>query len=192
MFNSIKKVIILAAPSGAGKTSITSFLLNKYTQLAFSVSATTRAPRGNEIEGVAYHFISVEQFENHIAQKDFLEYEMVYEGVYYGTLLSALDDIWNQGKIPILDIDVKGAIEVQKKLGVNSLSVFIQPPSLEALKDRLQKRNTESPQSIQMRLDKAAFEMSFSTHFDVVIENTILEEACAETEKQLLLFLEKK
>jgi guanylate kinase len=176
-----KKVIILTAPSGAGKTSITQFLLANYPQLAFSVSATTRAPRGAEQDGVDYHFISSADFEAHIRQDDFLEYEMVYEDLYYGTLKSELDRIWAQGKTPVLDIDVKGAIAIQKQLGDLALSIFILPPSIEVLKERLAKRNTESPEKMQMRLDKAAYEISFSNQFNAVVKNEVLDTACKET-----------
>lgn len=186
-----KKVIILTAPSGAGKTSITKFLLANYPQLAFSVSATTRAPRGAEQDGVDYHFISPTAFERHIYQNDFLEYEMVYEGLYYGTLKSELDRIWALGKTPVLDIDVKGAIAIQKQLGEKSLSIFILPPSIEVLKERLEKRNTESPEKVQMRLDKAAFEISFSNQFNAVVKNEILETACTETASLIQDFISK-
>lgn len=186
-----KKVIILTAPSGAGKTSITKFLLANYPQLAFSVSATTRAPRGAEQDGVDYHFISPAAFERHIYQNDFLEYEMVYEGLYYGTLKSELDRIWALGKTPVLDIDVKGAIAIQKQLGEKSLSIFILPPSIEVLKERLEKRNTESPEKVQMRLDKAAYEISFSNQFNAVIKNEVLETACTETASLIQDFISK-
>lgn len=186
-----KKVIILTAPSGAGKTSITKFLLANYPQLAFSVSATTRAPRGAEQDGVDYHFISPAAFEGHIYQNDFLEYEMVYEGLYYGTLKSELDRIWALGKTPVLDIDVKGAIAIQKQLGEKSLSIFILPPSIEVLKERLEKRNTESPEKVQMRLDKAAYEISFSNQFNAVVKNEILETACTETASLIQDFISK-
>lgn len=176
-----KQVIILTAPSGAGKTSITQFLLANYPQLAFSVSATTRAPRGAEQDGVDYHFISQAAFEEHINQNDFLEYEMVYEGLYYGTLKSELDRIWAQGKTPVLDIDVQGAIAIQEQLGNQALSIFILPPSIEALKERLASRNTESEEKIQMRLDKAAYEISFSDQFNAVVKNEVLDTACKET-----------
>jgi guanylate kinase len=176
-----KKVIILTAPSGAGKTSITRFLLANYPQLAFSISATTRVPRGAEQDGVDYHFISAADFENHIHQNDFLEFEMVYEGLYYGTLKSELDRIWSEGKVPVLDIDVKGAIAIQKQLGDAALSIFILPPSIEVLKERLAKRNTESPEKMQMRLDKAAYEISFSNQFNAIVKNEVLDTACAET-----------
>jgi guanylate kinase len=186
-----KKVIILTAPSGAGKTSITKFLLANYPQLAFSVSATTRAPRGAEQDGVDYHFISPAAFEGHIYQNDFLEYEMVYEGLYYGTLKSELDRIWALGKTPVLDIDVKGAIAIQKQLGEKSLSIFILPPSIEVLKERLEKRNTESPEKVQMRLDKAAYEISFSNQFNAVVKNEDLETACNETASLIQDFISK-
>ncbi len=186
-----KKVIILTAPSGAGKTSITRFLLGHYPELAFSVSATTRAPRGAEQDGVDYHFISPEAFKAHIAQDDFLEHEMVYEGLYYGTLKTELDRIWAQGKTPVLDIDVKGAIAIQAKLGKQALSIFILPPSIDDLKERLESRNTETPEKMQMRLDKAAYEISFSDQFDAVVKNEILEQACTETAALIQAFISK-
>jgi guanylate kinase len=186
-----KKVIILTAPSGAGKTSITKFLLANYPQLAFSVSATTRAPRGAEQDGVDYHFISPAAFKEHINQNDFLEYEMVYEGLYYGTLKSELDRIWAQGKTPVLDIDVKGAIAIQQQLGDQALSIFILPPSIEVLKERLANRNTESPEKMQMRLDKAEYEISFSDQFNAVVKNEILDTACQETAALIQAFISK-
>ena len=191
MSEALHKVIILTAPSGAGKTSIAAYLLKQMPQLSFSVSATTRAPRGNEKQGVEYHFISLEKFEGHIAQNDFLEYEMVYEGVYYGTLQSELTRIWNLGKIPVLDIDVKGAISVQKQIGANCFSIFIMPPSIEILKERLENRKTETPESLQIRLDKAAYEISFSNQFNAIIQNNDLALACTETEKLITAFLQK-
>ena len=186
-----KKVIILTAPSGAGKTSITRFLLANYPQLAFSVSATTRAPRGAEQDGVDYHFMSPAAFETHIKQNDFLEYEMVYEGLYYGTLKSELERIWTEGKMPILDIDVKGAIAIQKQLGDQALSIFILPPSIEVLKERLTKRNTDSEEKMQMRLDKAAYEISFSDQFNAVVKNEVLDTACEETASLIQGFISK-
>jgi guanylate kinase len=189
MSTSLKKVIILAAPSGAGKTTITKYLLEQFSRLAFSVSATTRAARGAEQDGVEYHFLSLAKFEGLIEQNEFIEYEQVYEGVYYGTLKSELERIWALGKVPVLDIDVKGAIRVQQQLGEKSLSVFIMPPSVEALKERLLKRQTETEQSIQTRIDKAEYEISFSSQFNAIIKNEVLETACEEAANILIEFL---
>jgi guanylate kinase len=189
MSTSLKKVIILAAPSGAGKTTITKYLLERFSRLAFSVSATTRAPRGAEQDGVEYHFLSLAKFEGLIEQNEFIEYEQVYKGVYYGTLKSELERIWALGKVPVLDIDVKGAIRVQQQLGATSLSVFIMPPSVEALKERLLKRQTETEQSIQTRIDKAEYEISFSNQFNAIIKNEVLENACQDAANILIDFL---
>lgn len=189
MSDSLHKVIILTAPSGAGKTSITKYLLQHFPRLAFSVSATTRAPRGNEQDGIDYHYISLEKFEGLIKENEFLEYEMVYEGVYYGTLKSELDRIWNLGKVPVLDIDVKGALHVQAQLGEKSISLFIMPPSIDVLKERLQNRKTETAESIQIRLNKAEYEIGFSNQFNAIIKNEVLETACIETAEILKKFL---
>jgi guanylate kinase len=189
MSTSLKKVIILAAPSGAGKTTITKYLLDQFNRLSFSVSATTRAPRGAEQDGVEYHFLSLAKFEGLIYDNEFLEYEQVYEGVYYGTLKSEIDRIWALGKVPVLDIDVKGAIRVQQQLGEKSLSIFIMPPSIEALKTRLLKRKTETEQSIQTRIDKAEYEISFSSQFNAIIKNEVLATACEEAANILIEFL---
>ncbi len=183
------KIIIITAPSGAGKTSITRFLLNKYRAFAFSISATTRSSRNNEQHGRDYYFISVNEFQQHIRQNDFVEWEMVYEGKYYGTLKSETKRIWNENKTPLLDIDVHGAIHVQQQLPATSLSVFIQPPSVDVLRKRLQNRGTETEESIATRLGKAAYELSFTHAFDVVIVNDNFEAACKETESAIQQFL---
>lgn len=185
------KVIILTAPSGAGKTSITRFLLNKYPQLAFSVSAATRQPRGIEKDGVDYYFMSVEDFQHKIQHNEFVEWEMVYEGKYYGTLKTELERIWKEGRTPILDIDVKGAIHVQDQFPETCLSIFVEPPSVDELKKRLTGRGTETHESLQARVNKAAYELSFKHHFDVEIVNEHLETACAEAEKVVLEFLKR-
>ncbi len=184
-----KKVIILTAPSGAGKSTITKYLLANYPHLGFSISATTRKPRGTEKDGIEYHFLSTKAFEAHIDQNDFLEYEMVYEGLYYGTLKSELERLWQSGKTPVLDIDVKGALKVQNVLGGNCLSIFIMPPSVEVLKERLQSRQTESAEAIQTRIDKAAYEMEFSKAFKAIVKNEVLEVACSDVAKLIENFI---
>lgn len=183
------KIIIITAPSGAGKTSITRYLLQKYSRLSFSVSAATRQPRGAEKNGVDYYFMSVEQFQHHIQEEDFIEWEMVYEGKYYGTLKRELERIWQAGKVPMLDIDVKGAIHVQQQFPGNSLSLFIEPPSVDELKKRLESRGTETEESLQTRVNKASYEISFKHSFDKVILNDELDKACRETEAVILEFL---
>ena len=157
MTKQYNKLILITAPSGAGKTSIVNHLLKKYPQLTFSVSATTREPRGNEKDGVDYYFISEEEFKEKIHHKEFLEWEMVYEGKFYGTLKSEIERIWSENKVPVLDIDVQGAIHVQQQYPVNTISVFIQPPSAEELTARLQRRGSETEESLQARLNKSAF-----------------------------------
>jgi guanylate kinase len=173
------KLLIITAPSGAGKTSITRYLMATFPQLAFSVSAATRQPRGTEKNGVDYHFMSAEAFRQHIQQDDFVEWEMVYEGKYYGTLKNELMRIWNENKIPVLDIDVKGAIHVQQQYPNTSLSLFIDAPSVEELKKRLQSRGTETAASLTARINKASYEISFKNEFDEIIVNDELGAACA-------------
>ena len=185
------KIIIITAPSGAGKTSITRFLIAKYEQLAFSISAATRKPRGKETNGVDYYFMSTEAFQQRITEDKFVEWEMVYEGKYYGTLKEELERIWSLGKVPMLDIDVKGAIHVQKQFPRSSLSIFIEPPTVDELQKRLNTRGTENAESIATRVNKAAYELSFKHSFDHVIVNDNLEKACEDAEKVLLTFLNK-
>ncbi|RYY97555.1 MAG: guanylate kinase [Chitinophagaceae bacterium] len=193
MASQFGKIIILTAPSGAGKTSITRYLLGKYPdRLAFSISAATRSPRGNERDGVDYHFMSVDEFQHRIHEHEFMEWEMVYEGKYYGTLKSEMRRIWAEGRVPVLDIDVKGAIHIQQQYPENILSLFIQPPSIDELKRRLDGRGTESPESLEARVNKAAYEISFKHHFHKVVVNEHLEEACAEAEKAVLEFIGAK
>ncbi len=183
------KLIIITAPSGAGKTSITRHLLKKFPQLAFSVSAATRNARGKEKDGVDYYFISLQSFQHKIQEGEFAEWEMVYEGKYYGTLKNELARIWNNQQTPVLDIDVKGAIHVQQQYPQSCLSLFINPPSVDELKRRLQSRGTETPESLQARVNKAAYEISFKQHFDHVIINDNLENACARASELVSAFL---
>ena len=184
-------LIIITAPSGAGKTSITRYLLQHFPQLAFSVSAATRPQRPDEMNGVDYYFMSLEEFQHKIQNQDFIEWEMVYEGRYYGTLKSELQRLRNNNKIPILDIDVKGAIHVQEQYPEQSLSIFVQPPSIEELKRRLQFRNTESPEALQDRLSKASYEISFRHHFNNIIVNDNLQNACEEARHIVSNFLSR-
>ena len=189
MTKQYNKLILITAPSGSGKTSIVNHLLRKFPQLAFSVSATTRKPRGNEVEGVDYYFISEEQFKEKIHSKEFLEWEMVYEGKYYGTLKEEIERLWSLNKVPVLDIDVQGAIHVQQQYPVNTMSVFIQAPSLEELKTRLQSRGSETEESIQARVSKSSYEMTFKKHFENVVINKDFNTACIEAEKIVSSFL---
>lgn len=184
------KIVIITAPSGAGKTSITRHLLGTFPgRLAFSVSATTREKRDYEKEGVHYYFISEADFKEKIQQQEFVEWEMVYEGKYYGTLKSEIQKMWMEGKTPLLDIDVKGALHVQKQYPQQSFSVFIEPPSVEELKRRLENRGTETPESLQARINKAAYEISFKDQFDKIIVNDQLDKACKEAEEIIREFL---
>lgn len=183
------KLIIITAPSGAGKSSITRYLINKYPKLTFSVSAATRLPRPGEVHGEHYYFMSVEAFQQKIKDDAFIEWEMVYEGRYYGTLKSELFRIWEAGKTPVLDIDVQGAIHVQQQYKGKALSIFIEPPSIEELEKRLRTRATETPESIAVRLGKANYEISFRHQFNKIVVNDVLEKACAETEQLIKGFL---
>ena len=178
-----KKIILITAPSGSGKTSIVNHLMKKFPQLSFSVSATTRQPRRGEQNGVDYYFISQAEFREKIHDKEFLEWEMVYEGKYYGTLKSDIERIWKENKIPVLDIDVQGAIHVQQQYPVNTIAIFIQPPSTEELKRRLKLRGSETDQSLQARLNKSGYEMTFKKHFENIIINEKFENACKEADK---------
>ena len=182
-------IIIITAPSGAGKTSITRWLLKKYPRLAFSVSATTRSPRGHELDGADYYFLGVDDFLQKIVHKEFAEWEMVYEGKYYGTLKSELRRIWDEDRIPLLDIEVKGAIHMQKQYPVSTLSLFIEPPSVDELRRRLETRGTETAASLEARVNKAAYELSFKDHFDKIIVNKDLDLACQEADIVIKDFL---
>ena len=185
------KIIIITAPSGAGKTSITHYLLKTFSELDFSISAATRKPRSYEKNKVDYYFISEKEFQKKIEQNEFVEWEMVYEGKYYGTLKSELRRIWDIGKIPLLDVDIKGAIHVQGQYPRTSLSIFIEPPSVEELKKRLGSRGTETNESLQARVNKSSYEISFKHSFNKVIVNDQLDRACKEAETIVRQFIQQ-
>lgn len=189
MAQSLHKIIIIAAPSGAGKTSIVRHLMNVFEgQLGFSVSCATRAPRANEKNGVDYFFISPKEFKQRIDQDAFAEWEMVYEGKYYGTPRSELQRIWSEEKTPLLDVDVKGGLNVKQNYP-DSLSIFIEPPSLEILRERLKARGTESADSLEARVSKASLEMSFRDRFDKIVVNDSLPVACNTVEGWVRAYL---
>jgi guanylate kinase len=186
------KLIIIAAPSGAGKTTIVKHILQQFPQLSFSVSATTRPIREGEKNGKDYYFLAEQEFKSRIANDEFIEWEMVYVGKYYGTLKSELLRVWNNDQHIIFDVDVEGGLHIKNKYPTNSLAIFINPPSLETLKQRLTNRNTESDESLNERISKAEHEMSFASEFDVVLTNDDLQKALLEAEKLIRDFLEKK
>lgn len=187
----MEKVIIFSAPSGAGKSTIVNYLLEKNLGLEFSVSATCRAPRGKEEHGREYYFFTVEEFRKRIEGGEFLEYEEVYPGCYYGTLQSEVERIWAEGHTVLFDVDVVGGVNIKKKFGSKALSIFVQPPSVETLRKRLIGRGTDSPDKIDQRVAKAEYEMGFAPQFDRIIVNDDLETALAEAERIVRGFLDK-
>lgn len=173
------KLIIFSAPSGSGKSTIINKLMSEYgLRGRFSISATSRKPRGSERDGVEYYFLSEEDFRKRIGEGDFLEYEEVYPGCFYGTLRSEVDRTLAQGENVILDIDVQGGLNVKKIYGDRALTLFIQPPSIERLRERLEWRGTDAPEVIERRLAKAETELSFAPKYDAIVVNDDLEEAC--------------
>ena len=186
---SSKKVVIFSAPSGAGKTSLVRHLLEQGLPLEFSISACSRAPRANEQDGKDYHFLSSIDFKEKIAENAFLEWEEVYEDMFYGTLKSEVERIWANGKQVIFDVDVIGGINIKKHFSVQALSIFVAPPSIEELKNRLEGRGTETAESLQKRLVKAADEMAQQDAFDIVIVNDDLDTARQEIMKKVTDFL---
>ena len=171
------KLIIFSAPSGSGKSTIINYLLQQNLNLAFSISATSRAPRGNERNGVEYYFMSPEEFKTKISNNEFLEYEEVYADKFYGTLKCEVERLVAEGKNVVFDVDVVGGINIKKFYGDRALSIFIQPPSVEVLRQRLTDSGTDAPDVIECRLNKAEYELSFASQFDIVIVNDNLEDA---------------
>lgn len=174
------KLIIFSAPSGSGKSTIINYLLTQDLNLAFSISATSRPPRGSEQNGVEYFFLTPEEFKAKIDADEFLEYEEVYPGRFYGTLKSQVEVQSAQGQTVIFDVDVKGGVNIKKYYGERALSIFIQPPSIEELRRRLEKRGTDAPEVIDSRVKRAEFELSYAPLYDVVIVNDDLQTALAE------------
>lgn len=186
------KLIIFSAPSGSGKSTIINKLVSEFgLQAHFSISATSRAPRGGEVDGIHYYFLTEQDFRDRIAGGDFLEYEEVYAGHFYGTLRSEVDSNLNAGENVILDIDVKGAQNIKSLYGDQALCIFIQPPSLESLRDRLIARGTESPERVEQRLQRAETELGYASLFDCVVTNDDLGIACEQAYEYIREFLEK-
>ena len=186
------KVIIFSAPSGAGKSTIVNHLLGKYPELEFSISATSRAPRGDEQDGREYYFFTADQFRRMIAEDKFVEHEEVYPGSFYGTLKSEVERIWAKGHVIVFDIDVKGGVNVKKIFGDKAFSIFIQAPSVEILRERLISRGTDSAEAIGKRVAKASSEMEFSKgRFDYVLVNDDLQTALDEADEIVGKFLAK-
>lgn len=185
------KLVIFSAPSGSGKSTIINFLLKQGLDLHFSISATSREPRGNERHGVEYYFLSPEEFKSKIAANEFLEYEEVYTDKYYGTLKSEVERLLTNGNNVVFDVDVVGGCNIKQYYGDRALSLFIQPPGIEVLRSRLEGRGTDSPEVIESRLAKATYEMTFAPKFDKVIVNDEIETAKAETLQVIRTFLEK-
>jgi guanylate kinase len=187
----MENIIIFSAPSGSGKTTIINNLLEKFPKLEFSISATNRNPRENESHGINYYFLSQDEFKTKIINGEFLEWEEVYGGTMYGTLLSEIDRICKSGKVALFDLDVNGALKVKKRFK-NAFLIFVLPPSIEDLKDRLVNRSSETPEFLEKRLDKAKEEILHATKFDYILLNDNIDEALIEIQEVINDFLENK
>ena len=187
------KLIIFSAPSGSGKSTIVNYLMKEYPELdlAFSISCTSRAPRGTERNGIEYFFLSPDEFRQKISQGEFLEYEEVYQDKFYGTLKSQVESQVEQGQNAVFDVDVKGGCTIKKYYGDRALSIFIQPPSVEELRCRLEGRATDAPEVIEQRLKKAEYELAFANKFDKIIVNDNLDMAKAEAYQIISNFLKE-
>lgn len=191
-FASDKKVVIFTAPSGAGKTTLVRYLLENIEELAFSVSATTRLPRYYETHGLDYYFFSKEVFAEKVLKEEFLEWEEVYKGYCYGTLKSEVERIWDLGKQVIFDVDVKGAVNIKEYYGDKALAVFVKPPSVSELMNRLKGRKTETLESLQKRMERAQLELTYANRFDEIIVNDDLDIAKGEAFNLISQFLKEK
>lgn len=186
------KCIIFSAPSGAGKTTIVHYLLREMPELAFSISACSREPRGRELAGVDYHYLTVDEFKKKITNNEFIEWQEVYPDNFYGTLKSEVEKSWKAGKAVIFDVDSEGGINLKKIFGDQALAIFVKPPSLFVLEQRLRNRRTESEEHIQTRLRKANRELERAPFFDYVLMNDNLERACLEIKEKIKAFIEEK
>jgi guanylate kinase len=183
------KIIIFSAPSGSGKTTLVKWLLKQNLNLHFSISATSRQPRSTEVDGKDYYFLTPEDFRRKIAENAFLEWEEVYTDKFYGTLKSEVNRMLSEGKNVLFDVDVKGGVNIKNYFGTQALSVFVKPPSIEELRKRLETRGTDSAEIIRERVEKAAFELTFSPKFDVIVVNEVLEDAKNDCLKKVQAFL---
>jgi guanylate kinase len=184
----MSKLIVLTAPSGAGKTTIVRHLLKTFDDLAFSVSATTRRQREGEVDGRDYYFLSEAEFRTKIKEQAFVEWEEVYQGQFYGTLKTEIERLWQAGKHIIFDIDVQGALNIKEHYPEQTLTIFVKPPSEEVLFNRLRQRNTETPENLRKRMEKASLELSFENKCDKTLVNDVLTEALAEAERIVQAF----
>ena len=188
----MEKLLIFSAPSGSGKTTVVKHLMETLSdRLGFSVSATTRKPRPGEENGREYHFLNEEEFRKRVENKEFLEHEEVYSGILYGTLWSEVRKIWNENKMVVFDVDVKGGLNLKQEFGDQALAIFLRPPSVEVLMERLTKRSTEVEHELNERINKATYELSFENQYDVVVVNDILEETFERCESLVNNFFEK-
>ena len=184
-----EKLIIFSAPSGSGKTTIVRHLMEQLPQLAFSISATSRPPRGQEKDGIDYYFLDTDTFRKRIDLGHFLEWEEVYPGTFYGTLKSEVARIHSKGEVAVFDVDVVGGLNIKKQYGERALALFIQPPSVEALNERLRNRDTDTPEVIAKRLAKAEEELSYAPQFDAIVVNDQLKQACREAQQKVENFI---
>lgn len=187
----MSKLIIFSAPSGSGKSTIINYLLTQNLGLEFSISATSRPPRGSEQHGVEYYFLSPEEFRAKIANDEFLEYEEVYQDRYYGTLKTEVDRIAEKGHVAVFDVDVVGGVNIKKFYGERALSIFIQPPSVEVLRERLEGRGTDTQEQIDERLEKAEIEMAYAPSFDIIVVNDDISVSKPETLSVIQEFISK-
>ncbi len=183
------KAIIISAPSGAGKSTIVHHLMERFPQLGFSVSACCRPPRDKEVDGVDYHFLTVDEFRNRIQRNEFVEWQEVYPGSYYGTLKSEMERLRQEGKVPLFDVDVVGAISLKIWFGPSALAIYIQPPSLTILEERLRKRGTDNEESLGKRLAKAEKELTYARQFDNIVINDDLARATKEVEELVRVWM---